>query len=497
MESTDSVTGFYFMSVQESTLDVGAAPPPAMPDTPVVDSSTTLGTSGASSEAQPTGDVIATGEQSQQPQETDIFAGIPTLDELQQEVERRTPYAEGLHRLRAELERVKPDADLATKWKPLGEVGEPDDLRAAYEQRQKLFSPVVNPNTNQVEYDERGLQKRTSHPWLEEMEKETPGFIPRHLDDLMRYEYTDANGQKSNMAQVYFRDLGLDVARYDDYLNIDKLLAQTNGAVSPTELNAIAEPDREAYKSLPASLRRDWGSIEADEQRWHLDTANERIQVRQTLERQDTERKQAETAQHAQFQARLQQDVLTDLTTVRTQGLTSLRDSLTKAVQLSADANVNGAYIDAIIAPLALLLSPDFSELGAHMLESMGTKLDASFNDALNAFVTARQQHVIAKAHGEQGAAAAALKEADGKFARIMAKFNDLALKRAQTFGYQAKQIATANGNALAAASAVRAMPGNGSAVETATGILPTGMDPYSPQANAHLWSQTQRPRGQ
>lgn len=397
-----------------------------------------------------------------------------------------------IRQLSQQLSELKP----LESWKPLDELGQPDELRAAYEQRQKLFSPVINQTTQQAEYDERGLQRRTSHPWLDEMEAETPGFVPRHFDDLLRYEYTDANGQKANMAQVYFKGIGLDIDRYDDYLNLDKLLAQTNGAVSPEALNKIAEPDREAYKSLPASLRRDWDSIEADEQRWHLDTANERIQVRQTLERQDTERKQAEATQQAQFQAKLQQDVITDLTTVRTQGLTSLRDSLTKAVQLSADANVNGAYIDAIIAPLALLLSPDFSSLATPMLEAMGVKLDATFNDALNAFVTARQEHVIAKAYGDEGAARSALKEADGKFARIMAKFNDLALKRAATFGYQAKQIATANGNALAAASAVRAMPGNGSAVETARGALPAGMDPYSPQANTHLWNQTQQ-RGQ
>lgn len=99
----------------------------------------------------------------------------------------------------------------------------------------------------------------------------------------------------------------------------------------------------------------------------------------------------------------------------------------------------------------------------------------------------------IAKAYGEEGAAATALKEADGKMAAIMAKFNDLALKRAATFGHQAKQIATANGNTLAAASAARAMPPNGSAVEQAQGILPAGMDPYSPEASQWLWQNSRR----
>jgi hypothetical protein len=394
-----------------------------------------------------------------------------------------------IRQLSQQLNELKP----LESWKPLVELDQPDALRAAYEQRQKLFSPVVNQTTQQVEYDERGLQRRTSHPWLDDMEKETPGFVPRHFDDLLRYEYTDANGQKSNMAQVYFKGIGLDIERYDDYLNIDKLLAQTNGGVvTEAELANVAEPDRDAYKLLPSSLRRDWANIEPDEQKWHLNSARNQLRLEQAEKQQQEQAQQ----QQQQFQAKLQSDVMADLTKVRTDGLTSLRDSLTKAVQLSADANVNGAYIDAIIAPLALLLSPDFSDLGAHMLDSMGVKLDASFNDALSAFVTARQEHVIAKAYGDEGAARSALKEADGKFARIMAKFNDLALKRAQTFGYQAKQIATANGDALAAASAVRAMPGNGSAVEAAAGILPSGMDPYSPQANTHLWNQTQQ-RGQ
>lgn len=390
-----------------------------------------------------------------------------------------------IRQLSQQLSELKP---LET-WKPLGELGQPDELKSAYEQRQKLFSPVINPNTQQPEYDERGLQKRTSHPWIEAMETETPGFYQRHLDDLLRYTdpKTGLNG-----AQMYFKDIGLDIERYEDYLNLDKLLAQTNGGVvTQAELDALPEADREAYKLLPSSLRRDWANIDLDEQKWHLNAAKSQLQLEQS---QKTQEQQAQQQQQ-QFQAKLQTDVIADLTKVRTEGLTSLRDSLTKAVQLSADANVNSAYIDAIIAPLALLLSPDFHDLGSHMLESMGVKLDASFNDALNAFVVARQEHVIAKAYGDEGAARSALKEADGKFARIMAKFNDLALTRAQTFGYQAKQIATANGNALAAASA-RPMPGNGSVVDIAQGILPAGIDPYSPEANKYLWNQTQQ-RGQ
>lgn len=477
------------MSTEATQIDVQTTPPPVMPDSAAAPS--------PALETSPAPEAVAgsvpTGEGADEAQPVaDPFEGIPSIEELTKQAEQKVPYSEGLLRLRTELERIKPDAELATKWKPLGEVAEPEDLRSAYEQRQKLFSPVVNPETNQPEYDERGLQKRTSHPWIEANEQETPGFYQRHLDDMLQYvdPKTGLNG-----AQMYFKGIGLDINRFDDYLNIDSLLAKSNGgAITPAELELVPETDREAYKTLPSSLRGAWKDIPEDEQRFHLDGAKERIEARQWREQQEQVQKQTEETQRQQFQAKLQHDVISDLSNVRKEGLTSLRDSLSKAVQLSSDPAVNGAYIDAIIAPLALLLSPDFHDLGGHMLESMGVKLDGAFNDALQAFVTARQEHVIAKAYGDQAAAQMALKEADGKFARIMARFNDLALKRAATFGYQAKQIATANGNALAAASA-RPVAGNGSAVEAAQGILPQGMDPYSPEASMYLYNQT-RARG-
>ena len=472
------------MSTESTQIDVGAAAPPPPAPTGAADSSPALGSS------EPVADGVTVSDAQGEQQPADIFAGIPSIEELTQQSEQRVPYSEGLLRLRTELERVKPDLASWEKFKPLSELGEPTELQSAYERHQKLFSPVVNKETNQPEYDDRGLQKRTSHPWVEAMEAETPGFFHRHLDDLLRY--TDPVTGK-NGAQTYFEGIGLDINRFDDYLNLDSLLAKSNGAVTQAELDQLPDGDREAYSTLPASLRRDWASIEPDEQRYHLDGAKERIEARQWRETQEQEKKQATEAQQQQFQAKLHSDILGDLSTVRTQGLTSLRDSISKAVQLSTDPNTQSAYVDAIIAPLALLLSPDFHDLGAHMLDSMGVKLDQAFNDKLNALVTARQQYVIAKAYGEEGQAATALKEADGKMAAIMAKFHDLALKRATTFGYQAKQIATANGNTLAAASAARVMPPNGSAVEAAQGILPQGMDPYSPEANNYLWQHSQR----
>jgi hypothetical protein len=466
--------------VPTGVIESGASPAPAaetpQADAPVGDENIASATPDATTETE----APAPSAEFTIPDTDDDLAGQEHHPHVQSLIQQR----QHIRQLSQQLNELK----ALEGWKPLTEVGQPEELRSAYELRQKLFSPVVNPDTNLPEYDERGIQRRTSHPWVEAMEAESPGFYQRHLDDLLRYTdpVTGLNG-----AQAYFNGIGLDINRFEDYLNIDSLVAKSNGgAVTPAELEAIAEPDREAYRKLPASLRRDWGSIEPDEQQWHLNSARNQIR----LEQVEQERKQAEQVQQQQFQAQLQQDVISDLTTVRTEGLTSLRDSLTKAVQLSSDPAVNGAYIDAIIAPLALLLSPDFHNLGSHMLEGMGVKLDAKFNDALNAFVTARQEHVIAKAYGDLPAAQMALKEADGKFARIMAKFNELALKRAATFGHQAQQIATANGNALAAAN-TRPMPPNGTAVEATPGILPAGMDPYSPQAIQHLWNQSQQAR--
>jgi hypothetical protein len=321
---------------------------------------------------------------------------------------------------------------------------------------------------------------------VEAMEAESPGFYQRHLDDLLRYTdpKTGLNG-----AQVYFNGIGLDIDRYEDYLNIDKL-AQVNGVVTPAELEAIPEADREAYKLLPSSLRRDWASIESDEQKWHLGAAKNQLRA----EAAEKEAEQFKQQQAQAFQAKLRQDIQTDLSTLRKEGMTSLRDSLTKAMKLSSQEAVNEDYIDAVITPFALLLTEDFRELGEHMLERAGVKLDRMFYEDVLTLTAAREQYKIAEAYGAEADMQDSLKTANGKLAKIMAKFNDIGIARAKSFGQRASQIATANGNALAAAN-TRPMPPNGTAVEGAQGILPPGMDPYSPQAIQHLWNQSQQAR--
>lgn len=479
------------MTPETALPDVSSgAPPPASPPETVAPSATTTETSPVPSE-QLAGSVSA-GDDATAQQPVDIFEGIPSLDELQRQVEQKVPQSEGLFRLRTELERIKPEYESLQGYKPLTERGDTAYVTSRLDLMDSMFSEVRDAS-GQIQRDERGIAQRSSRPFFDKMEADSPGFAARHFGDLLDYEVLDpVTGQKDTLSRYFFRAINLDPDRYEDYRNLDTLLAKSNGAVSADELTAIADPDKDAYKTLPSSLRNRWLDMAEDEQRWHLDTAKDRMQTRQQLDAQKTAQQQAEQQYAQRFEAQLQQSVQSDLATVRTDALTTLRDNLTKAALFSGENAINEDYVDAILAPLALLIDPELQSLGAGMLERMGVKLDADFNETIRSFVVERENFKRAEAYQDTVSANEALRRSNGLQAKLMAKFNAIALKRAERFGYQAKRIATQNGNTLTAAAAVRAQaPGNGQP-ETRAGLLPAGMDPRSSEAAMYQWHQSQ-----
>lgn len=467
---------------EEATIDSGVSASPS-PDAGSGIADQPTSPVGGETPEQVAGGVSASGETTA---EVGLFEGIPSLEQLQTEAERKVPYAEGLLRLRTELERVKPLEKQFEPWKPIAEQYQPDKLQERLQVHESLFSPKLE--NGQPVLDERNLPLTTAHPFIESMEARRPGFAMDHLIDILGYQTVvdPATGQRETLASQFVRNvLGLDISRLEQYQNIDALIAKSNGNVSQEELNQIAEADRDAYKTLPPRIRQDFAEMDEEERRYHLDGAKERLESRQFREQQRQAQERAEEQNRRDFEAQVQQDFVQDLATVRENAFTSLRDNLARVWQPSTDDAINQDRYDDVLAPLVHLIDPDLQPMALKRLEREGVKVNAQeFNQNMSTLVKARETMVRAKAYNDVINADRAEQDFNRLHTQMMAKFNTIVLQRAEKYGYQAKLIAEKKGELLTAAGAVRpTVPGNGQ-----VGQSDTRIDPRSDQAIMRDW---------
>lgn len=450
---------------------------------------------------EPTSDVTVPSETETQA-EPDIFDGIPSLEQLQTEAEQRVPYSEGLLRLRTELERIKPEVKQFDSWKPVVEqFSDPAKVQERLTAHDSLFSPKLV--DGQPVLDERNLPQTTMHPFLQTMEAKRPGYAMETLLDVMDYSATNpTTGQPEPLIGQFFREvLGLDVGRLQQYQNIDALIAKTNGSITPEDLEAaIPETldkshlaDRELFKQLPPMLRDDWKHLDDETRRFYLNDAKERAVNREFRESQIQAQQKAATDQRQNFEAQVQQEFVQDLSKVRETAFSSLRDNLARVWQPSTDDAINQDRYDDVLAPLTLLIDPDLQPMALKRLEREGIKVNATeFNQNMSALVGARQTYVRAKAYGDGLAAERAELDFNRLQTQLMAKFNTIALQRAEKYGMQAKQIADKKGELLTTASQVRpTVPGSTAPQTFNASGLPVGMDPRSDEAVMYQWNQS------
>jgi hypothetical protein len=426
----------------------------------------------------------------EQVQEVDPLEGIPTLEELQTEAERGVPYSKALAQLRAEYERVKPIEKEFQPWKEILADQTPDRVKEQLGFQDQFFSPLVK--DGQPVYDDRQLPQTTAQPFLESMEARQPGFSMNHFLDIVDFPATNpTTGQKEPLIAQFFRDvLGLDANKLEQYQQIDTLIAKTNnGSITPEELAKVPDTDQEVYKTLPSGLRKDWEFMDEETRRFHLDGAKERMEARAWREQLTQAQQQAEQSQRQQFEAKIEQTFLQDLTQTRTQAFTSLRDNLARDWKPSEDEAVNRRYYNDVISPLKRLIDPDLQQDALEELEADGIKVDLNkFNEDMVALVGARQTYIRAQAYKDGVTADRALRDFNRLQTQMMAKFNTITLARAQKYGMQAQQIAEDKGKLLTTASAVRP---NISA-NTSVGQGTAGwVDPRSSQAAMADWEQS------
>jgi hypothetical protein len=491
------------MSTEIQDVSSVATPPPSAPadSTGVADSST--GTSEESQTATADGVTVQSVIEAKEngvegtvdPTQDDALEGVPSLEELEQNKSQQ--YAQALINLRTAYEARKTElAELQGKTAPnpiLEKYGDESVITSRLEAYDLLFTPVVN-TQGQTEIDQiTEFPRVTALPFIERVDTENPGMGDVILWDALNYTVETENGkvpqyQNPIVQQTLLKAWGLDPNRIHDYQNIDALSAPTG--VTPEELERVPEDRREAYKTLPSSLRSAWDSIPDDEKAYHLDTAKERLDARRFREQQVEQQRATQEQTRIETQQRVQAEQESFVSQHLQEGNATIMDDLASKVTFTGDAAKDSALMGTVSAVLFSLRDPVYRQANQQRLDAMGVKLGEDFDLALQAADQHLRDAKRYELFGQKGFQQKALRDARDAKNLVLAKLSPIALKIAKAMGGQLAANATEQGKLLTDATRTRPTVGNGSEVSEQGGILPPGIRANSPEADRYLWNR-------
>lgn len=450
--------------------------------------------------------VVKEGETTPPPSDEDPLKGIPSADELERLVEQRVPHAQAVLQLRKALEarngevaELRGKTSTAEPVLPLIEqYGGPEPVQARLQTFDKLYSPVIDPATQQPLRDARGLTQTTALPFIEDVDAQDPGMAEQILYDALSYQVDYyGNGQKvalyrhPTVQAELLKACGLDPARAEDYRNIDALSAPQDTGVTPEDLAGVPTEFHDVFKSLPPGIRADLKLQDAETRQFNLEVYKERAD-RKTAEAQaqaaQTQERQAAEQNARQYVAK-EQDAFVGQQLQESHA--AIMDDLARQVTFSDDAKDNAVMHGVVGACVLALRDPDSSFATGKMLEALGVKVDPGFYQAL----TDADKHLRdAKAYelfGQQGLKQKALTDANNAKRQALAKAAPIALRIAKALGGKVAARAAQQNGALAGATTTRPVPTDGGGDGSGDGLLPAGMLANDPRAGVYLAKQT------
>lgn len=469
--------------MDETTIDVTAADSPSGTspngDGALPSSAEQSETSTASATA---GDVTAVEGQSVE-KEADPLDGLPTQEELDAQAAQNVPYAKALSQLRAAYTASKSELEPLSTWKPLAEKNlDPSLLSDAYEMVTGLHSKVIDPATQQEIPD-----RYTTVPFLQKLETASPGTTDQLFSDLLTFQVDGPNGPES-MVRNLVRSWGLNPDRIDDYRNIDARVP-SSGVVSPDELQKIEPKDHAAYKTLPASLRGAWDSIEDDEKAYHLRTAQSAINAQSLEERIEADKKVAQEQAQAKFEQETEHAVRQDISSVVETMHDSIQTRLSSQWKPSSDDVQSEIEYAKVMGSLFSLLDPGLRKATTKALERAGAPLDPKFDGLVQALEAERTNVVRHTRHGDRLQAGQAQSRANMAQNQLLAMLENYAMALAQP---SANRLQANSQNLVAqlnGATAARYLPA-GAALQPQANAnpyeLPAGIVPFTEEARAY-----------
>ncbi len=466
--------------------DVSAASPAAEPSGDAASSAVVTETSGAQES------IVDNVQVAEEQAEDDPLKDVPTVEELKQMAEQKIPHAEALSRLRSAYEAAKEQNKPFEAWKPVIEqIGDPAQVQANQELFNLLYSPTNDPN----DY--------STTPFLQRLEQDSPGSVDKLYRDLTSFQ-TEIDGQRDTVVRHMVRSWGLNPDNIEKYRQLENgQLPVASGIVNPEQLASIPAQFHEGFKSLPSQAQQDILALSQSPEESNRLTAQTYLQHAQNSVESQKFREQIQQQQEAQRkaeEAQLEQTIQTEseqaIEQITSEIYSSIHQSLASQVKISANEIENEAYLTGVMSNLYTLLDPAGRKLTLEpLLQKLNISLDSTiagqqvpFDQTVQRLIERTSAAKRFEHYGDQRRAQIAKSEAAQARGILTAKLNQIALKLAQPTAN-----ARANGNGNLGATA-RQVP-NGNGVQQQNGnspfALPPGVQPFSPEADAHYLAVT------
>ncbi len=426
-----------------------------------------------------------------------IVASIPA-DDADLEAQRGQQHYQALVDQRGHLRTLSKAVRELTPLKELAKLGSPTALRGKLELANKLYSPMIDPTTRQPRIDPATQTPYiTTRPFIEHLDQNSPGMPEQLLADLLDYQ-TEVNGVPKKMS--------LQVLDYWDgkfpgwwKQRYGSQIAPITGAVTPEELAAFPSQYHEGIMLMPIGLRSSLSAYDDAEQVRILEDYKGKAETKAKEAADKTAATAKEATDAQRLQVYIQQEQSKYFDAVRRERFSAISQTLAKQLTFSEDAVTNSVMHGSVGTILWNLIDPDGRFIAEEtILKPLGFKLDVSFNAALNRFNTNAANAVAYAISGDNIKAADCEAEAQDAADQLVAKLGIIGLEVARRMGAKQAAGAATLGKALDTANTVRPNITGGTSQPQggASTILPTGMNPNSPEALQYIAEHTNFVRG-
>jgi len=418
----------------------------------------------------------------------DPLKDVPTIEELQEQVAQKVPYAQALAQLRPAYERTKQELSQFDAWKPLAEKQvDPSVALANHELVSLLHSPV-----------EGKPDEYTTKPFLERLETESPGSVDQIFSDLLSYPVPGQDGKLDTLVRHLYRSHGLNPDNIAQYQALDKgTLGIASGIVSADDLAKIDPQFHDAFKALSPANRTDiltllqsGSEVDRLNVAENLRNAQSALEAQKFREQIENNQKSQEQAQQQALEREIQSESTAAIEQVTSEIYNSIKQSLASQITVSSDPLINESYQAGVMSNLYTLLDPAGRKLILEpLLAKMGVSLDSTiagvqvpFDQTVNRLAERTAAAKRYEKYGDQMRARQAMSEASQARQLLTAKLNQIALKLASPTA----NLVKGNGNAGATARVVPS--GNGAQSKSGGNPfdLPAGVQPFSREADEH-----------
>ncbi len=257
----------------------------------------------------------------------------------------RAQYAETKQKL-TELEPLRSTAD------SIEQLGGWDRVQATAQLGANLFSPVVDPQTNQLRIDPRtGLPEYTAEPFVKQLASESPSTLAevawRSLD--VPFNDTDTLGD-----WLLRKRFGLDPALLNAYQQIKspqdaaRMVGQQSG-IDPALLAEIPAEFHSTLKSLSPGMLSEVSLMESGAREEFLADKRELMESRAFREEQKAREEQQEQQEQRAAQQRIHDAGEQIISEVRDRVINAQYDKLKAEAVFSDSTDVNQAVWDEIV----------------------------------------------------------------------------------------------------------------------------------------------------